>query len=253
MQLGLLVIGDELLSGKRADKHLPHVIGLLAARGMALGWAQFLGDDEAQIAAAIAAAHARGDTVLSCGGIGATPDDCTRQAAARAFGLPVVPHAEGIALIEAEYAGRAHPNRVLMAHFPEGAGLIPNPVNRVAGFSINRCYFVPGFPEMAWPMLEWVLDQPLRGLHRADPPVEYGLRAFGPNTEGDLLELMEATLREFPAVKLSSLPYRGDGSRPRHIEFGIKGPAGVAATAFTWFRVRLAQRPGMQIEDLHVP
>lgn len=251
--IGLLVIGDELLSGKRADKHLPQVIGLLAARGMALGWAQFLGDDEAQIAQALAAAHDRGDTVLSCGGIGATPDDCTRQAAARAFGLALVPHPEGVGLIEAEYGERAHPNRVLMAHFPQGAGLIPNPVNRVAGFSIRCCYFVPGFPEMAWPMLEWVLDQPLRGLHRPDPPVEFSLRALGSSAEGDLLDLMEATLLEFPAVKLSSLPYRGDGSRPRHIEFGIKGPAGAAAAAFRWFRERLAQRPGVRIEDLRLP
>ncbi len=253
MQLGLLVIGDELLSGKRVDRHLPHVIGLLAARGMALNWAHFLGDDEAQIAAAIAAAQARGDTLLSCGGIGATPDDCTRQAAARAFGVPLLAHPEGVALIEAEYGERAHPNRVLMAHFPQGAGLIPNPVNRVAGFSIGRCYFVPGFPEMAWPMLQWVLDGPLRGLQRGDPPVEYSLRALGSSAEGDLLDLMEATLREFPAVKLSSLPYRGDGSRPRHIEFGIKGPAAQAAAAFNWFRQRLVQRPGVGIEDLRVP
>jgi molybdopterin-biosynthesis enzyme MoeA-like protein len=251
--VGLLVIGDELLSGKRADKHLPKVIGLLAERGMALDWAQFLGDDEAQIAGALAQARARGDTVLSCGGIGATPDDCTRQAAARAFGVPLLPHPEGVALIEAEYGARAIPNRVLMAHFPQGAGLIPNPVNRVSGFSIGQCYFVPGFPEMAWPMLEWVLDHPLRGLHRGDPPVEYALRALGSSSEGDLLELMEATLREFPAIKLSSLPYRGDGSRPRHIEFGIKGPAAVAAAAFTWFRQRLAQHPGVGIEDLHIP
>ena len=253
MQLGLLVIGDELLSGKRADRHLPHVIGLLAARGISLAWAQFLGDDEAQIAAAIAQARERGDALLSCGGIGATPDDCTRQAAARAFGVPLLPHAEATALIETEYAGRAHSNRVLMAHFPQGAGLIPNPINRVAGFSIGDCYFVPGFPEMAWPMLEWVLDQPLRRLHRADPPLEYSLRALGSSSEGDLLELMESTLREFPAVKLSSLPYRGDGVRPRHIEFGIKGPGPQAAAAFQWFRQRLALRPEVRIEDLRVP
>ena len=251
--VGLLVIGDELLSGKRTDRHLPHVIGLLAARGISLAWAQFLGDDEAQIAEAIVQARARGDALLSCGGIGATPDDCTRQAAARAFGVPLLPHPEGVALIEAEYAGKAHPNRVLMAHFPQGAALIPNPVNRVAGFSIGHCYFVPGFPEMAWPMLQWVLDQPLRALHRADPPVEFSLRALGSSSEGDLLELMEATLREFPAVKLSSLPYRGDGSRPRHIEFGIKGPSAQAAAAFRWFRGHLAQRPEVAIEDLRTP
>ena len=79
MSLGLFVIGDEILSGKRQDKHLSRVIGLLAERGIALDWAQFLGDDQDRIAAAIAAAVGRGDTVLSCGGIGATPDDCTRQ------------------------------------------------------------------------------------------------------------------------------------------------------------------------------
>ncbi|MDR3415574.1 MAG: molybdopterin-binding protein [Nevskia sp.] len=246
-------MGDELLSGKRTDKHLPHVIDLLAARGMSLAWAQFLGDDEAQIADAIGQARARGDALLSCGGIGATPDDCTRQAAARAFGVPLVPHREGVALIEAEYGERAYPNRALMAHFPQGADLIPNPVNRVSGFSIGNCYFVPGFPEMAWPMLQWVLDQPLRHLHNAEPPMEYALRALGTSGEGDLLDLMEGTLREFPAVKLSSLPYRGDGSRPRHIEFGIKGPHAVAAEAFRWFRQRLAARSGVQIEDLRVP
>jgi molybdopterin-biosynthesis enzyme MoeA-like protein len=251
--VGLLVIGDELLSGKRADKHLPHVIGLLAARGIGLAWAQFLGDDELQIAEALALARARGDAVLSCGGIGATPDDCTRQAAARAFGLALRPHPEAVALIEAEYGERAHPNRVLMAHFPEGAALIPNPVNRVSGFSVGSCYFVPGFPEMAWPMLQWVLDQPLRSLHRADPPVEFSLRAIGSSGEGDLLELMESTLREFPAVKLSSLPSRGDGNRPRHIEFGIKGPGAQAAAAFRWFRQRLALRPEVSIEDLRTP
>jgi molybdopterin-biosynthesis enzyme MoeA-like protein len=248
--LGLLVIGDELLSGKRSDKHLPEVIGLLATRGISLSWAQFLGDDEAQIAQALVQARLRGDVVLSCGGIGATPDDCTRQAAASAFGLPLEPHPEAVALIEAEYGERARPNRVLMAEFPRGAGLIPNPVNRVAGFSIGDCYFVPGFPEMAWPMLQWVLDHPLRALHRADPPVEYSLRALGSSGEGDLLGLMEDTLRRYPAVKLSSLPNRGDGSRPRHIEFGIKGPAAEAAAAFGWFRQQLALRPELQIHDL---
>jgi molybdopterin-biosynthesis enzyme MoeA-like protein len=191
--------------------------------------------------------------LLSCGGIGATPDDCTRQAAARAFGVPIVPHPEGVALIEAEYAGRAHPNRVLMAHFPLGAGLIPNPLNRVSGFSMRDCYFVPGFPEMAWPMLGWVLDHPLRALHRSQAPVEYALRAFGTRGEGDLLGLMEATLREFPQVKLSSLPSIGDATRPRHIEFGIKGPQAVAAAAFQWFRQRLAAEAGVRIEDLKVP
>lgn len=253
MEIGLFVIGDEILSGKRADKHLPKVIALLAARGLPLAWAQFLGDNEQQIAEAIRASHARGDVVLSCGGIGATPDDKTRQAAARAFGMPITRHAEAEALIVAQYGGKSFPNRVLMADFPQGAGLIPNPVNRVAGFYMSDHNFVPGFPEMAWPMLEWVLDTRYKHLHNTDPPVEFSLRALGTATEGDLLGLMESTLAEFPGVTLSSLPSRGDASSPRHIEFGIKGPRELAARAFLAFRAKLAAQPEIDIEDLRRP
>jgi len=253
MALGLFVLGDELLSGKRPDKHLPKVIELLAARGMALDWAQFLGDDEQQIAEAIAAVRHRGDVLLSCGGIGATPDDRTRQAAARAFGVPIERHAEGLQILKDAFGERFHANHPLMVDFPQGAGLIPNPVNRVPGFFIGDCHFVPGFPEMAWPMLEWVLDTRLRHLHRAEPPVEYQLRALGTSGEGDLLDLMESTLSEFPSIKLSSLPFRGDADRPRHIEFGIKGPRSEAAAAFAKFRAGLVARGDLMIEDLRIP
>ena len=253
MSLGLFVIGDEILSGKRQDKHLSRVIGLLAERGIALDWAQFLGDDQDRIAAAIAAAVGRGDTVLSCGGIGATPDDCTRQAAAQAFGQPITRHPEAEALILAQYGDQALPNRVLMADFPAGADLIPNPVNRVAGFSVGSCYFVPGFPEMAWPMLEWVLDQRLRHLHQAEPPVEYSFNAIGPVTEGDLLPLMQATLARFPSIKLASLPFRGSPERPRQIEFGFKGPRVDAAAAYASFVEGLRAWPQVQVEPLRQP
>lgn len=248
----LHVVGDEILSGKRQDKHLPKVIELLKARGMALDTARFLGDDEAQIAEAISLARGRGEVLLSCGGIGATPDDKTRQAAARAFGVPLVRHAEALKLIEQQYGDKAHPNRVLMAEFPQGAALIPNPVNKVAGFSVGHCYFVPGFPEMAWPMLEWVLDTRLRHLHSATPPVEYSLRVLGAAKEGDLLDLMERVLIEFPGVKLSSLPFRGNAEREPHIEFGIKGPSVQAAKAFDAFRHWLSARCD-RIENLYTP
>lgn len=250
--IGLHVVGDELLSGKRQDKHLPKIIELLKARGMALDYARFIGDDEAQIAEAIGEARAKNSVLLSCGGIGATPDDKTRQAAACAFNVPLVRHGEALRLIEQQYGDKAHPNRVLMAEFPKGCELIPNPVNKVAGFSMGHCYFVPGFPEMAWPMLEWVLDTRLRHLHNAEPPVEFSLRALGSAKEGDLLDLMERVLAEFPGVKLSSLPFRGTAERPPHIEFGIKGPPIMAAKAFVSFRSWLTQRCE-RLEDLHTP
>ena len=248
--VGLMIVGDEILSGKRHDRHFSAIIDKLRQRGMELAWAHIAGDDEDAIARVFADARQRGEVVLSCGGIGATPDDRTRQAAARAYGVPIVRHAQAEALILAEYGEQAVPNRVLMAEFPQGAALIPNPVNRVAGFSIGQLYCVPGFPEMAWPMLDWVLDGPLSAMHRSEPPREYRLRALGARGEGDLLPLMEAVLAAFPGVKLSSLPSRGDGTRPRHIEFGIRGPQADAAAAFSWFRDQLARRPDVQIEDL---
>lgn len=251
MNVTLFVIGDEILSGKRQDKHLSKVIELLAARGMALAAAEFLGDDQSQIAAAIARVTARGDLLLSCGGIGATPDDCTRQAAALAFGRPLERHAEAVQLIEAQYGNRAYPNRVIMAEFPQGAGLIPNPINRVAGFFVDHAHFVPGFPEMAWPMLEWVLDQRYPQLRNAEPPVEYSLRAYDA-AEGDLLGLMEETLAAHPGLKLSSLPFRSRPNTPSHIEFGFKGPAAQAASAYRHFEQELTAR-GLRREPLKSP
>lgn len=251
--IALLIVGDEIRTGKRQDKHFGKVVELLKARGLELAEARVLGDQEPRIAQAMRELRERGHAVLSCGGIGATPDDRTRQAAALAFGLPVQRHPEAAALIEAEYADRARPNRLIMADFPAGAGLIPNPVNRVAGFFIHDVYCVPGFPEMAWPMLAWVLDHPLRHLHCAEPAVEFSLRVMGTAGEGDLLDLMEAVLVEFPGISLSSLPTRGDAARPRHIEFGIKGSAETAAEAFQWFEQRLGQRSDLTIERLRVP
>ena len=88
MQVGLIIIGDEILSGKRKDSHLAKFIELLGERGMQLAWAQYLGDDRERLTARLREAFASGDLVVSCGGIGATPDDHTRQAAGAALGRP---------------------------------------------------------------------------------------------------------------------------------------------------------------------
>lgn len=248
----LLITGNEQLSGKRQDKHFAQVIELLKLRGLALDCVTFLGDDEARIAAVIADATARGDILLCCGGIGATPDDRTRQACAAALNLPIERHAEGEALIVAQYGERALPNRVLMADFPQGAKLIPNPVNRVSGFSMGHCHFVPGFPEMAWPMLEWVIDTRYAHLHHRNPTVEYLLRAKGNAAEGDLLDLMEAVLSAHPGLEFSSLPFRGRDDAEPHIEFGFKGAEALAASAYRQFEAGLKQR-GARVEARAAP
>ena len=92
--VGALIIGDEILTGKRADKHMPHVVQTLGARGVTLDYVQYLGDDRARLTAVLRDSLARDDVVFSFGGIGATPDDHTRQAAAAALGAPLALHPE---------------------------------------------------------------------------------------------------------------------------------------------------------------
>lgn len=250
----LLVTGNEQLSGKRQDKHFPKVVELLKARGLALSCVTFLGDDEARIAAVIADAARCGDVLLCCGGIGATPDDRTRQACAAAFNTEIERHAEGAALIAAKYADRGPllPNLLLMADFPKGAALIPNPVNRVSGFSMGDCHFVPGFPEMAWPMLEWVLDTHYAALFNATPVVEYQLHVNGNATESALLDLMEAVLAAHPGLEFSSLPFRGRDDQEPHIEFGFKADEALAASAYRQFEAGLKAR-GVRMQASKAP
>ncbi len=187
--IGIYIIGDEILSGKRQDAHLSKVISLLSTRGLQLSWANYLGDIPAQITSSLKASMARGDIVFSFGGIGATPDDYTRQCAADAAGVPIERHAGAVAEIEAQYGEGAYPKRVLMADFPQGCELIPNPINRVAGFSIHQHYFVPGFPQMAHPMVEWVLETYYQSLFHQQDYVEASILVMDAG-ESKLIDLM---------------------------------------------------------------
>ncbi|MFP4154263.1 MAG: competence/damage-inducible protein A [Halothiobacillaceae bacterium] len=225
---GALVIGDEILSGRRQDRHIPAVIERLNARGLRLGWAAIIGDDPLQITTALKHSMQAGDTVFCFGGIGATPDDLTRECAAAAAEVPLQRHPGAVAEIEARFGEQAWPHRVLMADLPEGAELIPNPFNRVPGFSIRHHFFMPGFPQMAHSMLDWVLGEPLRAYTNPEH-VELALMVHDA-TESDLLELMRRTTEKWPALKLFSLPIiREEG---RLLELGLKGPRGVAQPAF---------------------
>jgi molybdopterin-biosynthesis enzyme MoeA-like protein len=237
MNFGVLIIGDEILSGKRADKHLPKLIELLAARGQGLSWARYVGDDPMRITADLKHAFASGDVVFSCGGIGATPDDHTRQCAAAALGVPLVLHPQARELIlermrdtareqgipfEPERHDNVH--RLNMGVFPEGARIIPNPYNKIAGFSIGHVHFVPGFPVMAWPMIEWVLDQHYAALHGQGAWPEKSVIVFGA-MEATLTPLMERIEAQFDGVKVFSLPSVDHPEWGRHIELGVKGRA----------------------------
>lgn len=218
---GVYIIGDEILSGKRKDAHLSKVIELLSSRGLQLSWANYLGDIPEQITSSLKASMARGDIVFSFGGIGATPDDFTRQCAADAAGVPIERHIGAVAEIEAQYGESAYPKRVLMADFPKGCDLIPNPVNRVAGFSIHQHYFVPGFPQMSHPMVEWVLETYYKDLFHTLDYIEQSILVMDAG-ESNLIDLMKAILAKYPNIKLFSLP-KLDSRRTT--ELGVKGAA----------------------------
>jgi molybdopterin-biosynthesis enzyme MoeA-like protein len=244
MNIGLIVVGDELLSGKREDKHVPKVIELLRARGLALSWVRFVGDDPPRITADLKdalAAAARGEVVFSCGGIGATPDDHTRQCAAAALGVALQLHPQARDFIVermrqtareqgVEFDPDRHDNvhRLNMAMFPQGADIIPNPYNKIAGFSVTPdgaaggVFFVPGFPVMAWPMIEWVLDQRFGHLHHRHGQGEKSVIVFGA-MEAALTPLMQDIEARFAGIKVFSLPSVDHPQWGRHIELGVKG------------------------------
>ncbi|WP_353153656.1 molybdopterin-binding protein [Herminiimonas fonticola] len=249
MGFGLIIIGDEILSGKRADKHFPKVLELLGARGLSLEWVEILGDDRARITATLKRTFASDDIVFSCGGIGATPDDHTRQCAAAALDVPVVLHPEAKQKIQERMLDMAREanvpfdlnlpenlHRLKMGEFPQGAEIIPNPYNKIPGFAIRHGnggahYFMPGFPVMAWPMMEWILDTHYPHLFHQQAKFEKSVLVFQ-SMESALTPLMEAIESEYPQVKVFSLPSVGDAETRRHIELGVKGEPEQAAAAF---------------------
>ncbi|TAK41452.1 MAG: competence/damage-inducible protein A [Betaproteobacteria bacterium] len=233
---GAYVIGDEILVGKRQDKHLGFLIGALAKRGLRLAWCEYLGDDPQRLTAALRRSLACGDIVFSFGGIGATPDDHTRRCAADALGVRLELHPDAEGEIRGRFGAEITPQRLQMGEFPQGAQIIPNPVNRVPGFSLREHHFVPGFPQMAWPMVEWVLDTKYRGLFERDRWTEASILVYEAG-ESQLVGVMNDVVARYPGVKVFSLPSMGaDGSR-RHVELGVRGEPGQVAAAIEGIRV----------------
>ena len=276
-KFGLIIVGDEILSGKRADKHLPKWIDLLGERGLQLAWAEYVGDDPARITDVLRRAFASGDVVMSCGGIGATPDDHTRQCAAAALGVPLELHPEARALIlermrdvalekglpyEPERADNQH--RLNMGVFPQGARIIPNPYNKIPGFYVlsgagpsqaakapsggsdpreagerGGIFFVPGFPVMAWPMMAWVLDTYCSAWFRRDAWQEKSVIIFGA-MEATLTPVMERVEAAHPQVRVFSLPSVDHPEWGVHIDLGVKGPVAAVPAAYNDLRQWLA-------------
>ena len=238
--IGLLIIGDEILSGRHIDKHFSHVIEALDARHLKLAWSETIGDDPARITATLKRLFATRDVIFSTGGIGATPDDHTRQCAAAALGVPIVKHAEAQRLIaehtrsvalkkgepwEPERADNLQ--RLRMGEFPQGAELVPNPYNQIPGFWCQgpqgaRVYFVPGFPVMAWPMIDWAIERELAAGLGGSAWLERSVIVHG-SGEALLTPVMERIERDHPGITVFSLPSVDDAAYGVHIDLGVKG------------------------------
>jgi molybdopterin-biosynthesis enzyme MoeA-like protein len=228
---GAYVIGDEILVGKRQDKHFSFLIEALARRGLRLAWAQYLGDEPERLAAAFRRSLDAGEAVFSFGGIGATPDDHTRQCVAAAAKVSLILHPDAEREIRGRFGAETTPARLRMGEFPAGSSVIPNPVNRIPGFSYGEHHFVPGFPQMARPMVEWVLDTRYRNLFDRDRWSEESILVFDAG-ESQLIAAMEAVGAAYAGVKVFSLPSMGEDGSRRHVELGVRGdPAQVEEAA----------------------
>lgn len=239
LRIGLVIIGDELLTGKRADTHLPFAIEALKQRGLELAWVRMVGDDRDLLVQTFRETLEDGAVVFSFGGIGATPDDMTRQCSAEALGVSLELHQEGVQILEEQFGDKAHPLRIRMVDFPKGSELIPNPINRVPGYRIRNHHFMPGFPNMSHPMLEWVLDTHYAEYCQKTPPIEQRYNIFN-TPESDLIEIMELLLERHEGVKISCLP--STRRRGSLIDLGIKGQGEQVAIVAEEFEAYLGEQ-----------
>jgi molybdopterin-biosynthesis enzyme MoeA-like protein len=252
----LIAIGDEILSGRRQDKHFSKLIELLQARGLKLRGAEFISDDEDDIVACLIRSFATTDIVFCCGGIGATPDDRTRQAAARALGVPLMLHPEAERLIGercAEMAAKGQGSadmttpenrqRLQMGMFPRGAEIIPNAYNRIPGFFIRNHSFMPGFPVMAHEMMAWTLDTRYPQWHHHEAWVEHSFLVFG-LPESRITPALEHLEQRWSGIHIFSLPSVGEAGGHPHIELGVKGAPDAAAEALEWLRAEVLRVGG---------
>ena len=243
MNFGAIIIGDEIISGKRTDRHFEKIISLLGARGLRLSWAEYLGDDRPRLAACLRRTLASGDVVFSFGGIGNTPDDHTRQAAAEALGVDLVLHPDAEREIRARFGDETNATRLLLGTFPQGVDIIPNPFNRIPGFRVHDHHFLPGFPQMAHPMAEWALDTFYPHLFNRNPMVDKAFLLTGPKAyESALLDLMERMVADYPDLRLFSLPSIAEDGQRRHLELGVEGAEARVDQALEEIRCEVERR-----------
>jgi molybdenum cofactor synthesis domain-containing protein len=204
----LLVIGDEILSGRTQDKNVAQVALWLNEQGIRLAEVRIVPDDIERIAESVNALRAANDYLFTTGGIGPTHDDITVDAMAAAFGVPVIVHPEARRILEDYYrerGGKLTDARLRMARTPEGAELIPNPYSGAPGVKMGNVYILAGVPDIAASMLQGLAGKLEGG--RPVVSVTVGARA----AESDVADLLRETEAANPGVAIGSYPFFKDG------------------------------------------
>lgn len=221
----MLVIGDEILSGRTRDSNTHYLAGELTKAGIDLKEARVVGDEHAEIIAAIRALSAKYDHVFTSGGIGPTHDDITADAVAEAMGAAISQRADAMALLQAHYDSRGmefNAARQRMARIPEGAQLIENPVSIAPGFSIGNVHVMAGVPQIFEAMVASVLPKLTGGA----PLLSQTLRLF--RGEGEIATAFGALAAQYPDLSMGSYPFQQDGAQGTNLVIRGSDPARLA-------------------------
>ena len=199
----VLLIGNEVLSGRTKDKNLGFIADYLSSLGIDLMEARVIADDESDIIAAVNALRARYTYIFSTGGIGPTHDDITADCMAKAFGVGISHHPEAVEILTAYYreVGReANEARMRMARIPEGATLIDNPISKAPGFRIGNVFVMAGVPKIMQAMMDALAPQLTTGTVAQSITIEFQ------GGEGDVAKPLGAIQDQFPTVTIGSYP-----------------------------------------------
>jgi len=223
-KVGIVILGDEVLKGETKEANLAYMLPLLNDWGAEVSLCAILPDDAGVVVRNLRRFLEEVDLLILTGGIGPTPDDITRDAVAEVAGVPLILHPEAeAALLAHPYKGGNPQYRMLMAHVPQGATLIPNPLSPAPGFFIDRMAAFPGIPRMLQAMFEWV--RPLVSGTRRSRVTLYSMAP-----ESSYAGIMRETMEAFPGVVMGSYPIT-DGEYRVRVVFRGESFARTAACA----------------------
>jgi molybdenum cofactor synthesis domain-containing protein len=208
---GMVVIGDEILSGRTKDQNIGLVAERLTAIGIRLREVRVVADKQADIISAINALRTTYDYVFTTGGIGPTHDDITADAVAAAFGVGIDIDPRALAIMQAHYGeGQLSPARLRMCRLPHGADPIANSISVAPGFCMANVFVMAGIPKVMQAMLDTITPQLRTGARLLSRTI----RVYG--REGDIATLLEDTERQFAGVSVGSYPFFEDGVYGTH-------------------------------------